>query len=104
MKIALLFISVLFLALPGFAAPKPPKDVIGMDRAKEIAAQTVSGEIQSSELEHEKGRWVYSFDIRGEDQNIHEVLINAKNGKIASNTVESAAEQAAEKKAESNKK
>ena len=79
------------------AEPKAPKDVIGLEKATAIAMKTASGKLESSELEFEKGQWVYSFDIRGEDQKIHEVLVNSQSGKIVSNKTESAAEEAKEK-------
>lgn len=45
--------------------------------------------------------WVYSFDIRGADRQIHEVLVNAQSGKIIESTIESPAKEAKEAASES---
>ena len=88
-------IILFFFSVMGFAA-NPPKDIITMAHAKEIALKASPGMIKSSELEFEKKQWVYSFDITGTDTKIHEVLVNAKTGKLVSNTIESAATEAKE--------
>ncbi|HEY5039616.1 MAG TPA: PepSY domain-containing protein, partial [bacterium] len=75
-----------------------PKNVIGMEKAKLIALKKAAGTITDSELEFEKKQWVYSFDIKGADQKTHEVLINAKTGKVVSAVVETAKDAAAEQK------
>jgi uncharacterized membrane protein YkoI len=72
---------------------------ISMTQAKRIALKVSPGKIESAEREMEKGRDVYSFDIRREGQtNIDEVLIDAQTGKVINHTTETPAEQAAEKK------
>ncbi len=86
-----------------FAANKPRKGEISMEKAQEIASKEVSGKIKSSEYEFEKKQNVYSFDIIANDGRIHELLVSAKTGKIISNTIESAAKEAAEEKAEQKK-
>lgn len=55
---------------------------ITMEQAKATALQKVPGEIIEGELEMEKGKLVYSFDIKAADGKIMEVWIDAKNGKI----------------------
>jgi uncharacterized membrane protein YkoI len=92
-----IFASVPLLAL---AADSPKKGEITMERAKEIAMKNVKGTIKSSEYEFEKGQNVYSFDIDGSDGKLHEVLVGAKHGKIVSSTIETAAKEAAELKAD----
>jgi hypothetical protein len=82
------------------ALAQPPKNKIGQEKAQAIALKAAPGAVESSELEHEHGQWVYSFDIRGADKMIHEVLVNAKSGKIVSNSIESKAEEAKEKAAD----
>jgi uncharacterized membrane protein YkoI len=78
--------------------------VIGMKRAKQIAMKRVSGKIQSSELEKERGQMVYSFDIRNKKGGITEILINAYTGKIVEIKNETAADEAKEKREDANKK
>ena len=86
-----------------FAANAPKKGEISMKKAQAIATKKVHGKIKSSEYEFEKGQNVYSFDIAGNDGNIHEVLVSARTGKIVSSTIESAAKEAAEEKADKKK-
>ena len=74
-----------------------------MKRAKQIAMKRVSGKIQSSELEKEHGKMVYSFDIRNRKGGITEVLVNAYTGKVIEVKNETAADEAKEK-AEDKKK
>ena len=66
--------------------------------AEQIALAKVSrGIVKSAEIEKEKGRIVWSFDIaRPGTQDITEILINAKTGKIISTQTESPREQAKE--------
>jgi uncharacterized membrane protein YkoI len=85
------------MAMPAFAA-QPPKNIISMDHAKEIAIKASPGSVKSSEIEFEMKQWVYSFDIQGTDNQIHEVLVNAKTGRVVENKVESAAQEAKEAK------
>lgn len=78
------------------AAPNIP-----MAKAREIATKSFAGKIESAELEQEKGRWVYSFDIRrAGEANIHETLVDANTGEIVSQTTETPGQQAAEKTVE----
>lgn len=88
--------SALLLTISAWAAT-PPQDLITMDQALSIAAQARSGKIQSKELEHDNARWVYSVDIQSKDNITHEILIDAKSGKIISQiTVPPEQEQAEE--------
>jgi uncharacterized membrane protein YkoI len=92
--------SSLVISSASFAANAPKKGEISMEKAQNIALKTISGKIKSSEYEFEKGQNVYSFDISGDDGKIHEILINAKSGKIVSQTIESASKEAAEEAAD----
>lgn len=66
------------------------------EQARETAmAKEPNGTIESSELEKENGKLVYSFDIRNPKGTITEVQVDAKNGKIVS--VEEEDKQAEEK-------
>lgn len=92
---SILIAVTLFFTAQVFAAG-PPKNIISIEQAKKIALSRVSGAVKSSELEFEKNQWVYSFDLIGYDQKIHEIMVNAKSGKIVSNTIESAEAEAKE--------
>jgi hypothetical protein len=73
---------------------------IGMAKARAIALKRAAGKIQSAELEREKGKLVYSFDIRTRRGTIREVWVDAYTGRILSVKTESASEEAAEKRLE----
>ena len=82
------------------AAQTPKKGEISLEKATRIATKASPGTVKSSEYEFEKGQNVYSFDIGANDGTIHEVLVSARTGKIVSSTVESAAKEASEVKAD----
>ena len=71
---------------------------IGMKRATQIAKNRVAGKIESSELEKESGKLIYSFDIRNRKGTISEVWVDAKNGKIIKIQEEDAKAEADEKR------
>ncbi len=81
-----------------FAAEAKPK--IGMAKATQIASKRVRGTIKSKELENEKGRWIYTFDISTGKGKITEVNVDAYTGKIIAVDVENAAKEAKEAKDE----
>ena len=70
--------------------------------AEKIAlAKVPSGAVKSAELENERGALVWSFDIAGPSSpNIHEILVNAKTGKIVYTEIETPKAQADEGAAE----
>ena len=71
-----------------------------MSDARSIALKKVPhGTIQSEELEREKGKLIYSFDVK-DKSGITEVNVNAMDGKVVDVHHESAAKEKAEKKAE----
>jgi len=70
-----------------------------MEEAQKTALAKEPGKIKSKELEREKGRLIYSFDIKTAD-GIHEVNIDAMTGEVVEDTVESAAAEAKEKAAD----
>src|SRR3981189_2193903 len=80
---------------------------ITMEQAQKTALAKEAGKIQSKEIEREKGKLIYSFDIKMAD-GMHEVNIDAMTGEVVEDTVESAAaeakEKAADKKQETSKK
>jgi uncharacterized membrane protein YkoI len=64
-------------------SPADAKQVkISMEAARAIALKRVSGTIVEEELEKEKGRLQYSFDIRDGNGKIWDVEVDAKTGKI----------------------
>ena len=79
------------------ADPTPPNNVITKEEAERIALNDQKGKIQASDLEFENNIWTYSLEILGSDKKIHEVNVNALNGKIVSKVVENAATEAKEK-------
>ncbi len=68
------------------------------DAATRTAMQQVTnGQIREAEIEQEKGKLVYSYDIKVPGKSgIDEVLVDAKTGAVVSHTHESAAAEAAE--------
>ena len=99
-KIAIIVAIALFGVISASAQAK----YIGMKRAKQIAMKQVKGKIKSSELEKEKGKMIYSFDIRNPKGGITEVNINAITGKVIAVEVENAKDEAKEKKEEMKEK
>ena len=76
---------------------------ISMDKAKEIALKHVKkdSKIESSELEREHGKLIYSFDIREpQRKDVTEVNVNAMDGKIVAIDHENAKKESKEKKQE----
>jgi uncharacterized membrane protein YkoI len=97
-KVSTLIAAACFLLSAGSLAAPHSKKVISQEQAQATALQKVPGTVKSSELEHEAGKQIYSFDIQGNDGNLHEVWIDAHNGKFLKQKVESAAEEAKESK------
>lgn len=98
MKKILLLTALLVFGLSISANAQGKK--IGMKKAREIAAKQTDGKIKSSELEKEKGKWIYSFDVRNSKGTITEVNIDAYTGAVISVEEENAQKEAAEKKQE----
>lgn len=99
-KIFIILLVAMFSVAGAFAQTK----VIGMKRAKQIALKRVKGKIKSSELEKERGKMIYSFDIRNTKGGITEVNIDAHTGRVIAVEVENAADEAKEKAADTKKK
>lgn len=77
---------------------------ITMAQAREIALREDNGTIESEELEKEKGKLVYSFDIRNARGTITEIWVDASSGKVVHKSEENAEAEAKEKAADRNKK
>src|SRR6266850_4831855 len=93
---ALVIVAALYALYVFTGSSKPPHDRLSLHEAEEIALTTYDGKVESYELEEEKGTWVYSFDLRGKDQQLHEVLVDARTGNVVSHTVETATQEAQE--------
>src|SRR4051812_35351008 len=85
-------------AFAGTAAKPHPK--ITMAQARATALKKAHGTVKSEELENEKGKWIYSFDIATSKTDVTEVNVDAMTGKVVAVQHENAAKEAAEKKAE----
>jgi hypothetical protein len=101
-------VLVAVLALPAWAgghsqAALSKEAKITMEQAQKTALAKEPGKIKSKELEREKGRLIYSFDIKTAD-GIHEVNIDAMTGEVVEDTVESATAEAKEKAADKKQK
>lgn len=80
------------------------KAKITLEQAREIAMREDSGTVESGHLEKEKGRLIYSFDIRNAKGTITEVWVDAKSGKVVHKSEENAEAEAKEKAADMKKK
>jgi hypothetical protein len=76
---------------------------ITMEQAQKTALAKEAGKIQSKEIEREKGKLIYSFDVKMAD-GVHEVNVDAMTGEVVEDTVESAAAEAKEKAADKKQK
>ncbi len=106
-KLAGVTVTAIIAAVAATANVSPaqtpkPKVKLSADSARVIAqAQVRNGKIQSSELEHEKGRWIYSFDIKVAGKpGIEEINVDANTGAVVAHEHEGAKAEARERKAE----
>jgi len=64
-------------------SPKDRKRVkISAEQARKTALARISGTIVEEELEKEKGRIVYSIEIRDKDKKVFDVEVDAETGEI----------------------
>ena len=77
---------------------------ITMEQARETALKRAPGNVESSELEREHGKLVYSFDIRNSKGTITEVQVSAITGRVVRVEHENKKQEAAEKQKESREK
>jgi uncharacterized membrane protein YkoI len=56
--------------------------------AEKAALGAVPGEVKETELENENGFVVYGVEIQGKDGTLHEVVVDAGNGKILAQEME----------------
>ncbi len=86
------------LVLSLLAAPvvsKAESKKITIDEARTAALAVENGKIKSEEMEKEKGKQIYSFDIEMPN-GLHEVNIDAVTGKVVEDTIENAKAEAKE--------
>jgi uncharacterized membrane protein YkoI len=99
----LLLMCATFVSAQDKTSTKLAKGVkITMEQARETALKRVPGTIEEGELEKEKGKLIYSFDIRTSD-GITEVWVDAKSGEVINVEKESAEKEAAEKSKDNKK-
>src|ERR1700730_3641894 len=100
----LITILLALLAVPAWAgghskAALRKEAKITMEEAQKTALAKESGKIKSKELEREKGRLIYSFDIKTPD-GLHEANVDAITGDVIEDTGETVAPEAKEKAAD----
>src|SRR5438445_11242807 len=99
MKKIIALILVGLFSIGALAANAKPK--IGRKRAEEMTSSRARGlELKAKELEHEKGRWIYSFEFKNRDGSIREVNVDAYTGKIIGVEQEDPKKEAVEEKNE----
>lgn len=88
------------------AQPDRPRPKISEDSARVIARSEVpNGKIRSAELEHERGRWIYSFDIKVAGRpGIEEINVDAMTGKLVAHEHEGPAAERREARADARAK
>ncbi len=77
---------------------------ITKEQAEATALKRAPGTVESSELEREHGKLVYSFDIRNAKGTIDEVQVSAITGKVVRVEHESKKQEAEEKRKEKHEK
>ncbi len=94
-----LVLAIVFVGLVGCSTPPKSSDAkVSRPDAERIALAQVSGRtVQTAELERERGRLVWSFDIAiPGSKSIREVLVDAEIGKVVALETETPEQQAAE--------
>jgi uncharacterized membrane protein YkoI len=84
-KIGPIVLAATLMATMPALAKTPPHLKVTMEQARATALQKVPGKIVHEELEHEKGRWIYSIEVRpaGETgKHIREVNLDANSGDV----------------------
>ena len=87
------------------AALRKEAKIAEADARKTALAAVPGGKVQSHELEREKGKLIYSYDIKVAGKSgIEEVNVDAMTGEIVAHEHENAKAEAKEKKAEAKEK
>jgi hypothetical protein len=84
-KLVVGVLIVAILALGGGVAVaqqqgEPPK--VDQAAAEEAALSAVPGEVKETELEREGGATIYEVEVAGNDGKLHEVAVDAGDGKV----------------------
>jgi uncharacterized membrane protein YkoI len=97
-----MMIGAILVSITGSAASAAPRPHVSMQAARTAALSFVPhGRIRSGELETERGRQVYSFDIAVPNRaGIEEIQIDAADGKLISRRHETDAAEATEMRSE----
>ena len=83
------------------AALKAEATVPEVEARKTALSAIPGGTIKSAELEKERGKLIWSFDIAvPKSRNVTEVQVDAKSGEIVSTKIETPADQAREARAD----
>ena len=102
---AIAFVTIIAAgAFAATAANTKQQPKITMEQARVAALKKAPGKVTSEELENEKGKLIYSFDIATSKAGVTEVNVDAMSGKIVAVQHENAAKEAAEKKQEAKEK
>jgi uncharacterized membrane protein YkoI len=104
MKVIAVLAAAFFFVLSGTAsadetptALKAQAKITQADAENTALAKVPGGKIESSELENEHGKLIWSFDISVPNSpNITEVDVDAKTGEIVSQKIETPEDQAKE--------
>ena len=87
------------------AALRKEAKIAERDARKTALAQVPGGKVRSHELEREKGKLIYSYDIKVAGKpGIEEVNVDAITGEVVAHEHEDAKAEAKEKKAEAREK
>ena len=93
--------GVLYAAEPSQASLMAQATITQAQAEKTALTKVPSGTVKSAEQENEHGALVWSFDIATpKSRNIHEILVNAKTGKIVHTELETPKAQAKENAAD----
>jgi hypothetical protein len=87
----------------GAQTSKFVKPKLTLENAQQVALAKEPGKVRRAELEAEGEKLVYSFDIE-RNRVVHEVHVDANDGTIISDKIQTAAEEAKEREAENNQK
>ncbi len=88
------------------SAQHKPKPKVSKDSAQAIAVAALpNGRVAAGEYEHEKGKWIWSFELKVPGKSgIEEVNVDAMTGQIVSREHEGPKTEAREAKAEKKSK
>jgi len=99
------FVAATFASGPSEAELTKQAKITKTEAEKIALAKVSHGIVKSAEIEKEKGHLVWSFDIAKPNTNdITEILVDAKTGKIISTQTESPRDQAKEAAADKKQK